>query len=473
MIKSESVNASCLRFWRCTSTALLLLSVLLPMLSCSSDHTPAEPFEIPPFEARAIGHTEVAVGYDATHTLVHKVLFIAIDGLRANKLDNTDGHNLTIPNFKSMQDNGVFVYESHQEKVPPYGKYETCPGFIQMTTGKRIEAHGVKNNDDCREGDFGNYPIFFKRLKELRPNIRIGFADNTKQVVEILEESCRDVPNLCIDDEIMFLETYEGDIAGRNKILEWMQDGSYDVLWYHPHEIDRIGHSSGWDDDPINDMVEKYDKELIRPLLDGIATREATTPERWMIITTADHGGHNAGWPWWWGDHNTEEPKDMQVPIIVSGTLIRNEGNRGLNAFNTWDLPATIFNYLNLTPDPSWPATDGTPIVAEMSPILNFSPKSITFGQIPIGDIQTRPITIKNNMGVDVSVSFSASTSGAFTWREFNKTIVDGDQAMVFVNFSPISNQSFQKIITITSSAPNSPHIISLSGRGLGGVNPL
>jgi len=334
----------------------LLVSTILPLLSCSSGD--AHFLEIPKdYEG------EFLADPNPTTPFVRKVLFLAIDGLRASKLDNTDdGDPLASPNFESMQANGVFVYESHQERATG-GEYKTCPGFIQMTTGKRIETHGVKNNDDCANGEFGAYPIFFKKLKELRPSIRIGVADPTDSVLRIAVESCGGVFALssCLDAYVKFAKTYAGDELGRDRILDWIEEGTFDLLWYHPHELDAVGHSSGWDDDPYNDLVETFDTEIIGPLLAAIRKREATTLERWMIVTTADHGGHNVTF-WWWGAHDTKE-RDKKVPIIVSGTLIPNEGDQGLNAFNTWDLPATIYEYFNLTPSPSWAATDGTSII--------------------------------------------------------------------------------------------------------------
>ena len=137
-------------------------------------------------------------------------------------------------------------------------------------------------------------------------------------------------------------------------------DGRYDLIWYHPHAVDEEGHATGWDDYPIDRVVERLDAEIIGPLLKAIATREATTRERWMAITTADHGGHETLFG---GNHTTREA-DKKVPIIVGGTLIPDDGNRGVNAFHTWDLPATIYDYFGLMPSPSWSGTDGTSILS-------------------------------------------------------------------------------------------------------------
>jgi hypothetical protein len=287
-------------------------------------------------------------------TIRRKVLFIAVDGLRADKLTTGD---LKIPNFESLKKNGIFVPESHQERVSG-GEYKTCPGFIQMTTGKRIAAHGVEGNDDCDKGKFEDYPIFFRRLKEMKPAIKIAVADPTSSVVAIMLESCdQNIKDKCADEARSFKKSYAGDLAGAVRVLVWIMSGGYDVVWYHPHQVDEEGHDSGWDDDPIDEVIEKLDAEVIGPLRQAVAIREAQTLERWMIIVTADHGGHGE----WWGDH-TDHDADKKVPIIVSGTLIP-KAVKDVNAFNTWDLPATIYDYLGLTPNPEWASTDGTSIL--------------------------------------------------------------------------------------------------------------
>jgi bisphosphoglycerate-independent phosphoglycerate mutase (AlkP superfamily) len=338
---------------------MLALSATLLAASCSSDETTSVPFEIPDF-GPGPAHGEAVK--DPNPKTVRKVLFIAIDGLRADKLDNNDGDRLTIPNFEALQRDGIFVLESHQERVDFFGGYRTCPGFIQMTTGKRIAAHGVKGNNDCENGRFADYPIFFKRLKQMRANIRIAVAERTSQVAQIIVGSCGiSTVQACADEFKWFAETYAGDLAGRDLVLQWMAGGRYDVLWYHPHEVDNEGHESGWDDDPIDEVIEKLDEDIIGRLRQAVATRESQTPERWMVIVTADHGGHDT-WFGIEGNHTTDD-RDKKVPIIVSGTLIPNEGDKGLNAFHTWDLPATIYDYLGLTPNPVWPSTDGTSIL--------------------------------------------------------------------------------------------------------------
>lgn len=349
---------------RCPNVLILCVTLLGTSCSSGSSDETSLPDDIQAFGLAPL-NGEVIGEPNPKTPVIRKVLFIAVDGLRASKLDNTDGARLIIPNFESMQRDGIFVFESHQEKVSD-GRYRTCPGFIQMTTGKRIGAHGVKDNKDCREGRFAEFPIFFKRLKQLRPELRIAVAESTKQVFEIILESCGFPLQSCMDDFWPMKQTFEGDTVGKDKVIKWMTDGRYDLIWYHPHEVDKEGHATGWDDYPIDRVVERLDAEIIGPLLKAIATREATTRERWMVITTADHGGHETLFG---GNHTTREA-DKKVPIIVGGTLIPDEGNRGVNAFHTWDLPATIYDYFGVMPSPSWSGTDGRSILSRRNELL-------------------------------------------------------------------------------------------------------
>lgn len=343
----------------CSRASLIVIAMLAA--SCSSDgESPVVSLRSATFGPAPILDEAAAVP-DPVAPTIRKVLIIAVDGLRADKVDNSDGKRLTIPNFERLQRDGIFVLESHQERVPG-GAYRTCPGFIQMTTGKRIAAHGVEGNGDCSEGRFREYPIFFRRLKQLRPDIRIAVAEPTEEVGQIILGSCGGIAQLssCLDVVTTFDYSHAGDLAGRDRVLQWIRAG-YDVVWYHPHEVDRQGHDHGWEDSETDGAVERLDEEVLGPLLTAIDAREKQTRERWMVIVAADHGGHDRRWGTS-GDHTTKE-SDKKVPIIVSGTLIPDEGERPLNAFRTWDLPATIFDFLGLTPNPSWPSTDGTSIL--------------------------------------------------------------------------------------------------------------
>jgi tetratricopeptide (TPR) repeat protein len=110
----------------------------------------------------------------------------------------------------------------------------------------------------------------------------------------------------------------------------------------------------------------------------------------------------------------------------------------------------------------------------ERSPGLNFSPSSISFGLVPIGDIRTRTLAMENTTGKSVEVSFAGPQSGSFfSWRAFKGTLANGEKKSILVEFIPRGEGSVQATLTVTSTALSSPRAIKLSGKGIGGLEPL
>jgi murein DD-endopeptidase MepM/ murein hydrolase activator NlpD len=108
----------------------------------------------------------------------------------------------------------------------------------------------------------------------------------------------------------------------------------------------------------------------------------------------------------------------------------------------------------------------------ERVPGLNFSPKSVAFGSVAIGDIATRSLTVENSAGFTVTASFPASSSGPIRWPAFNQSIPNGQKRTVIIEFMPAGAGSVSKTLIVTSNAPGSPHAIKVSGTGLDGVDP-
>jgi murein DD-endopeptidase MepM/ murein hydrolase activator NlpD/tetratricopeptide (TPR) repeat protein len=106
----------------------------------------------------------------------------------------------------------------------------------------------------------------------------------------------------------------------------------------------------------------------------------------------------------------------------------------------------------------------------ERSPGLNFRPGSISFSLVRIGDTEQRTLTIENTLGFTVTASFPASTSGPFRWSAFNQSIPNDQKRTVTINFTPTATTLASKTLSVTSTAPGSPHAIRVSGFGRIGV---
>ncbi len=101
---------------------------------------------------------------------------------------------------------------------------------------------------------------------------------------------------------------------------------------------------------------------------------------------------------------------------------------------------------------------------------LDFRPDVITFGSVRLGTLATRTLTIENQTGVTVSISFQASPpSSAFQWPAFSGTLAHGAQRSFQLTFRPASSAIVRATLTVTSTAAGSPHSIGLIGKGSGG----
>jgi murein DD-endopeptidase MepM/ murein hydrolase activator NlpD len=106
----------------------------------------------------------------------------------------------------------------------------------------------------------------------------------------------------------------------------------------------------------------------------------------------------------------------------------------------------------------------------ERFPGLNFTPPVVTFGSVPVGEVRSRMVTVKNTAGRSVDMSVPVSPAGVFEWQAFDATLDDGDDTTFDVVFRPATNAIVRGTVTVTSDAPGSPHEIGLVGKGPGGI---
>jgi len=107
-------------------------------------------------------------------------------------------------------------------------------------------------------------------------------------------------------------------------------------------------------------------------------------------------------------------------------------------------------------------------------------PSSISFGQVVVGDLRTRTLSIENNTGSNVVLSVPNSPDpptgpGApgiptFSWSPTGRQLLRrGELLRIQVTFAPGANEQAQMTLTITGNDSGSPHSVSLRGTGIGG----
>lgn len=99
---------------------------------------------------------------------------------------------------------------------------------------------------------------------------------------------------------------------------------------------------------------------------------------------------------------------------------------------------------------------------------VQFSPSSLSFGNVVVGDIRERDITITNTGGKDLQLEIAASAAAApLVWGSRRLTLRAGQQATHTISFAPKAAGARQATLTVTSNAPGSPHRLVISGLGL------
>ncbi len=96
------------------------------------------------------------------------------------------------------------------------------------------------------------------------------------------------------------------------------------------------------------------------------------------------------------------------------------------------------------------------------------STTAIDFGDVPVGSFAERDVTFTNNGTFDITLTTVSSSSSRFELVGFTPVILTpADPSKTFkAKFTPGTTGEFIGTITVGSTADNSPHRLSLSGRG-------
>ena len=114
-----------------------------------------------------------------------------------------------------------------------------------------------------------------------------------------------------------------------------LKEQKVDFAFLYLAYTDDAGHSCGW-------MSEKY-MEAMENSWYNVERVVDSLHEDYMVIVTADHGGHDRS-------HGTELPEDMTIPVIYRGK----ERKLDLSSANIMDIAPTIAQLLGVDPDEEW-----------------------------------------------------------------------------------------------------------------------
>lgn len=230
-----------------------------------------------------------------------KVLVIGIDGFRADA-----AAMLPLPNLRRLERIGSYSYWAHLQDT---GSAVSGPGWASLMTGVEPAKHKVDGNGDVTDID-PQYPTFLKAVKDSFPEKKVAAAATWDEIIEMIEH--QDATTL--DGSLKAAD----DAEMVSKSLEFIESGTYDLIFAAFDSVDSAGHSqvrevnvclfSGVEISPlvfsflISVQLKGFDGYLssyieavkatdfrVGLLLDAITAR--SEGEEWLIVLTTDHGG--------------------------------------------------------------------------------------------------------------------------------------------------------------------------------------
>lgn len=237
-----------------------------------------------------------------------KVVFIIVDGLSADMIENKP-----TPNLDAVAKKGGYTPAYVGGKKGGYSETPTISavGYNSLLTGTWVNKHNVWGNS-IKAPNY-HYPTVFRLLKDQYPDKKTAvfstWLDNrTKLIGEGLEETGKtkidyaydgfelDTVNFPHDPERTYIRNIDEKVA--LEAARYIRTEGPDLSWVYLEYSDDMGHKYG--DSPQLDQAIAFEDHLIGEIWNAIQYREENKGEEWLFIITTDHGrtqetGHHHG----------------------------------------------------------------------------------------------------------------------------------------------------------------------------------
>ncbi len=306
--------------------------------------------------------------------LEQKVLFLGLDGVRADALRAAD-----TPHLDSLIAAGGFTDRARGVGMSGH----SGPNWASLLTGLEPSRHGVSANGDDPE-DLGVFPHLFRLVKQARPELHTASfakwtpinAALTPDDVAELEFSAADgfeVPQEAVDGDPVIAAEVARFLRGEGKL----PPAEPDVVVVHLDQVDGAGHAHGYHPEQPEYLaaIERVDA-LVGEILAALRSREDVERgrEQWLVLVTTDHGGYGRGGQNTGHSITGEEEQDEAVRStwwILSGPTV--PAGAELGAPRAVDAVPTMLHHLRV--DPGRFSLDGR-VVIPAAPTPTAAPAS-------------------------------------------------------------------------------------------------
>ncbi|REC42359.1 alkaline phosphatase family protein [Chryseobacterium pennipullorum] len=259
-----------------------------------------------------------------------KVLFIGIDGCRADVMMSTP-----TPNIQNLISQSIYSIDGLCAATTWSGN-----GWSTMLTGVWHTKHNVQDNNFTHP-NYINYPDFLTRAETYNPNLRTISLAHWAPINDKIIQQADVKTNLATD------------LAVKNAAVTALQNDNPDILFVDFDDVDHAGHSYGF-----SSSVPQYVSSIktvdsyIGEIVTAMKNRPSYSNEDWLVVLTTDHGAVESSH----GGGNLSERNIFTVysnpgfmPQQISKTVL--ESSKTFNQLNfpagTYAKPAnqTAFNF--------------------------------------------------------------------------------------------------------------------------------
>jgi hypothetical protein len=259
-----------------------------------------------------------------------KVLFIGIDGCRADVMMSTP-----TPNIQNLISQSIYSIDGLCAATTWSGN-----GWSTMLTGVWHTKHNVQDNN-FTSPNYVNYPDFLTRAETYNPALRTISLAHWSPINDKIIQTADVKTNLATD------------LAVKNAAVTALQNDNPDILFVDFDDVDHAGHSYGFSS-TVSQYVNsiKTTDSYIGEIVTAMKNRPSYNNEDWLVVLTTDHGAIESSH----GGGNLTERNIFTVysnpgftPQQISKTVL--ESNKTFNQLNfpagTYAKPAnqTPFNF--------------------------------------------------------------------------------------------------------------------------------
>ncbi|SMO52108.1 Type I phosphodiesterase / nucleotide pyrophosphatase [Saccharicrinis carchari] len=227
---------------------------------------------------------------------VKKVLFIGVDGVRGDALQEAP-----TPNIDLLNKRATYSYHALNTCITVSG-----PGWSNIFTGVLDDKHKVVDNG-FKNTNLDKHPDILSIIKEKKPEFQTAAFYTWVPIGIILNRA-----DMRIEREYAM----GGDAYIHRLAQDYLTNETADATVVYYADPDIAGHNHGFTIE-----AHEYYREIVQfdryvgDLMDAINARPNRANEEWLIVSTSDHGGFKT---WHGGEHLSER----NVFVIVAGDNI-------------------------------------------------------------------------------------------------------------------------------------------------------